>query len=331
MASSSAESRVSSLRVLAWAIGVPAAIACPWVLGEGYHLHLVILSLIYAIVAASLGLIVGYAGLLSLGHTAFFGIGAYVSALLFLHGGVPLWGGILAAAVMAALAAWLLGRVILGVRGHRFVIVTVAFAEIMRLVAYNWVDVTRGPQGLPGILAPRLTLPGLGTIDFGSKTYFYYLALIAAAACIWLISRIARSPIGWGLLALRENEALGESIGIDAFRHAMIAFVTGAFFAGIAGSLYAHYLSLVSPDVFFFSNTTMFLVMLVMGGLGTIAGPVIGAFVFTALPEYLRVASDYRLVFFGSLLIVAILFFPRGLIEIGERAIAAAGRRGGAR
>jgi branched-chain amino acid transport system permease protein len=311
------------LRLVAWAVGVPAALACPWVLGEGYHLHLVIMSLIFAIAAASLGLIVGYAGLLSLGHTAFFGLGAYVSALLFLHGGVPLWGGMLAGAAAAAAVAFLLGRAILGVRGHRFVIVTVAFAEIMRLVAYNWVDVTRGPQGLPGILAPKLALPGLGAIDFTAKTNFYYLALVVAFVCIALLSRIARSPLGWGFLALRENEQLGESIGVGAFRHAMLAFVIGAFFAGIGGALYAHYLNIVSPDVFFFSNPTMLLVMVVMGGLGTIAGPVVGAFVFTALPEYLRVASDYRLVFFGSLLIVAVLFFPRGLVELGERLAAA--------
>jgi branched-chain amino acid transport system permease protein len=306
------------MRLLAWAGLAAAAIACPLVLGEGYHLHLVIMSLIFSIVAASLGLIVGYAGMLSLGHTAFFGIGAYVSALLYLHFGIPLWGGMIAAAVVSALAAWLLGRVILGVRGHRFVIVTIAFAEIMRLIAYNWIDVTRGPQGLPGVMAPQI-----GGVDFNAKTNFYYLALVVAVICIGLMTRIARSPLGWGFQALRENEQLGESIGIGAFRHATLVFVIGGFFAGIGGALYAHYLNIVSPDVFFFSNMTMWLVMVVMGGLGTIAGPVAGAFLFTALPEYLRVAADFRLVFFGTLLILAVLFFPRGLAQVVERAGAA--------
>ena len=306
-------------RWVAWPVLTVAAIACPFVLGEGYHLHLVIMSLIFSIVAASLGLIVGYAGMLSLGHTAFFGLGAYASALLYLNAGMPLWVGMIVAALVASLAAWLLGRAILGVRGHRFVIVTVAFAEIMRLIAHNWIELTRGPQGLPGVLAPKVVVPAFGLIDFNVKTNFYFLALAIAAICIWLMSRLARSPLGWGFLALRENEWLGESIGIGAFRHAMLVFVIGAFFAGIGGALYAHYLNIVSPDVFYFSNTTMLLVMVVMGGLGTIAGPVAGAFVFTALPEYLRVASDYRLVFFGTLLIAAVLFFPGGLVQIGER------------
>ena len=199
----------------------------------------------------------------------------------------------------------------------------------MRLVAHNWVDVTRGQMGLAGILPPRLELAG-HVVDLNVKENFYYVAGLIAALSIFALSRIARSPLGWGFLALRENETLGESIGVSAYRHAMIVFVIGAFFAGIAGSLYAHYINFIGPDLFYFSYTTIMLVMVVMGGLGTIVGPFIGALVFTLLPEYLRVASEYRLVFFGAILIVGILLVPRGLVELWERGVGfvAARRRG---
>lgn len=299
------------------ALGVAVVVAIPFLIG-GYHLHLLIMAAIFAILAASLGLVIGYAGLLSLGHVAFFGIGAYTSALLYLKFGVSMWWGLVAAAALSSVMAFLLGALILRVRGNRFVIVTVAFAEIMRLIAHNWVDLTRGQMGLPGILPPKIELLG---IDFNDKASFYYLAVVIAVLSIWVLSRIARSPMGWGFLAVRENETLGESVGISAYRHAMAVFVVGAFFAGIAGSLYAHYINFIAPDLFYFSYTTILLVMVVMGGLGTIAGPVIGALVFTLVPEYLRVASEYRLVFFGAILIVGILFVPRGLIELWERAV----------
>lgn len=321
MASSSADSPL--LRRAGLTVGVALILALPWVLG-GYHLHLLVMAAIFAILAASLGLVIGYAGLLSLGHTAFFGIGAYTSALLFLKLGVSMWWGMLAAALVSALTAFVLGALILRVRGNRFVIVTVAFAEIMRLVAHNWVEVTRGQMGLPGILPPKIDLLG---IDFNNKVNFYYVAIVVAGLSIWALSRIARSPLGWGFVAVRENEALGESVGISAYRHAMMVFVIGAFFAGIAGSLYAHYINFIGPDLFYFSYTTILLVMVVMGGLGTIIGPVIGALVFTLLPEYLRVASEYRLVFFGAILIVGILFVPRGLMELGPRLMALVARR----
>jgi len=329
MDSSSADDDGSRSRWLAWSAVALLALVLPLFVG-GYHLHLLIMAGIFSILAVSLGLVIGYAGLLSLGHTAFFGIGAYTSALLFLHFGVSMWWGMVAAAVLAAIVAGLLGAVILRVRGNRFVIVTIAFAEIMRLVAHNWVDVTRGQMGLAGIQPPRLELLG-HVLDFNTKPTFYYLVVVIAAVSIFAISRIAKSPLGWGFLALRENESLGESIGVSAYRHALLVFVIGAFFAGLAGSLYAHYISFIGPDLFYFSYTTIMLVMVVMGGLGTIAGPFVGALVFTLLPEYLRVASEYRLVFFGAILVVGILLVPGGLVELGERAravlVAVTGRR----
>jgi branched-chain amino acid transport system permease protein len=300
-------------------LGTGVILVMPLALGEGYHLHLLNMALIFIILAASLDLIVGLAGLLSLGHHAFFGLGAYTSALLFLHFRMPMWGGMIAGMIVAALAAFLLGALVLKVRGHRFVITTIAFAEILRLVAYNWVDLTRGQMGLPGIHPPVISLPGVGSIHFASKQTFYYLLLLIASASVMIIVKIARSPLGMGLAAVRENEKLAESVGIDVYRHALTAFTVGASFAGLAGSLYAHYIGFVSPDLFYFSYITIMLVMLVMGGMGTIVGPVFGAIIFTLLPEYLRIARAFQLVLFGGTLIVAILFVPGGLVELWER------------
>jgi branched-chain amino acid transport system permease protein len=292
-----------------------ALAAAPFLLGEGYELHLLIVSAIYAILASSLSLLVGHAGLLSLGHAAFFGLGAYTSALLYFYFGIPMWGGLVAAACTCALAAFLIGALVLRVRGNRFIITTVAFAEIMRLIALNAVGLTRGQMGLPGIVAPKLVLPGLITIDFASKTAFYFVAVAAAALCL----AVVHSPVGWGLAALRENENLGEALGVSAFRHAMIAFVVAGLFAGIAGSLYAHYTQFVSPDLFLFSYTAMMLVMVVIGGKTTIAGPVIGALIFTIVPEQLRVASEFRLVLVGAVLLIGVLVFPDGITAIWRR------------
>lgn len=317
-------------KYLKWLAGAAAVLAIPLVLGEGYYLHLFNMALIFVVLAVSLDLIVGYTGMLSLGHHAFFGVGAYVSALLFIHAKVPMWGGLFAAAVVAAFMAFLLGVLILKVRGNRFIITTVAFAEIMRLVAYNWIDVTKGQVGLAGILPPSLWLPGIGTIDLVSKQSMYYVLLAVTVVSVFIIYRIANSPVGMAFKAARENEALTESIGVSVYRYTIIAFVVGGFFAGVAGSLYAHYVSFVSPDLFQFSYITVMLTMVVLGGMGTIYGPIIGAVVFTVLPEFLRVADTYRLVIFGGILIVAILFAPGGFVEIWHRTRAFLRRRASA-
>ena len=306
-------------RRLALAASGLVLVVAPFALGEGYELHLLIIAAIFTVLASSLSLVVGYAGLLSLGHAAFFGLGAYTSALLFLNFAIPMWGGLVAAALAGALMAFAVGALVLRVRGNRFIITTVAFAEIMHLIALNAVDLTRGQMGLPGIAAPKLALPGVGTIDFSNKIAFYFVALAAATLCVTTVARIVRSPIGWGLAALRENENLGELVGVSAFRHAMIAFVVGGLFAGMAGALYAHYLQFVSPDLFLFSYTSTMLVMVVIGGKTTIIGPVLGAIIFTFVPEYLRVVNEFRLVLVGAVLLLAVVAFPDGFAALWRR------------
>ncbi|OGA68385.1 MAG: hypothetical protein A3G81_21925 [Betaproteobacteria bacterium RIFCSPLOWO2_12_FULL_65_14] len=299
---------------LATGLALLALLAVPWIVRNDYYLHLFIVSLIFVVVALGLNLIVGYVGQLSLAHAAFFALGAYVSALLFLKLKWSMWIGLPAAALLTGIAAFALGWVILRVRGHRFVIITVAFSEIMKLVATNWVDLTRGFMGLPGLQIPALSLPGLGAIDVSSKERFYYVVLAAAALSFYLCYRIVRSSVGRAFVLVRENEVLAESLGISAFRYCMIAFVVGAALAGAAGALYGHYVGFVSPDLFNFSYITIMLIMVILGGKGTLIGPVLGAVLFTFLPELLRDAAHYRMLIFAVILVLATLFMPRGII-----------------
>ena len=295
-------------------VAVLALLAVPLVVRDEYYLHLFIVSAIFVVVALGLNLIVGYVGQLSLAHAAFFALGAYVSALLFLKLKWSMWIGLPAAALLTGIVAFALGWVILRVRGHRFVIITVAFAEIMRLVATNWVDLTRGFMGLPGLRLPELYVPGIGAIDVSSKERFYYVVLATAVLSFYICYRLVRSSVGRAFVLVRENEVLAESLGLSAFRYCMIAFVVGAALAGAAGALYGHYVGFVSPDLFNFSYITIMLIMVILGGKGTLIGPVLGAVIFTFLPELLREASHYRMVIFATILIVATLFMPRGII-----------------
>jgi branched-chain amino acid transport system permease protein len=286
----------------------------PLVVHDEYYLHLFIVSGVFVVAVLGLDLIVGYVGQLSLAHAAFFAMGAYTSALLFVRLKWSMWLGLPAAALVAGFVALVLGSVILRTRGHRFIIITVVFAELMRLVATNWVDMTRGFMGLPGLTIPALTIPSIGSIDIGSKARFYYVVLIAAIAAFVLCRLIVRSSIGRKFVLIRENEPLAESLGISAFRYSMIAFAVGAALAGAAGSLYAHYVGFVSPDLFNFSYVTIMLIMVILGGKGTLAGPALGALIFTFLPELLREASHWRMILFATILIVATLFMPKGIV-----------------
>ena len=301
-------------RRLAAAAAVLVLAAVPLAVRDEYYLHLCIVAGVFVIAVLGLDLIVGYVGQLSLAHAAFFALGAYTSGLLFVRAKWSMWLGLPAAAIATGLIAFVLGSVILRTRGHRFIIITVVFAELMKLVATNWIDMTRGFMGLPGLQIPALYVPGIGAIDLAAKGRFYYVVLVAVIVAFVVCRSIVRSSIGRKFVLIRENEPLAESLGISAFRYAMIAFVVGAALAGAAGSLYAHYVGFVSPDLFNFSYVTIMLIMVILGGKGTLVGPALGAVIFTFLPELLREASHWRMVIFATILIAATLFMPRGIV-----------------
>ncbi len=296
--------------LLALLITVPAWIQNP------YYVHVLIMAGIFAILALSLNLLLGYAGQLSLGHAAFFGIGAYTSALLTLRLEWPVWAGFGAAVVLGGMAGYGIGKVSLRLRGAYFVLVTISFAGVIYLVSVNWMELTNGPLGLPGVPAPAIAVPGVGALSFRSKPAYYYLVLIVAGGSYFLCHRLVHSRIGRAFVALRENEALAESVGINATQYLVLAAVVSAAMAGAAGSLYAHYTRFVSPEVFLFTYTVTMVIMVVAGGKGTLAGPVIGALLFTALPEALRAVTSWQwqMLLYGILLILTVFFLPKGMV-----------------
>ena len=288
-----------------------SALTLPLWLPSAYHLHVAIMAGIFGVLALSLNLLLGYTGQLSLGHAAFFGIGAYTSALLTLTLEWSFWPALAAAIALAGAAGWFIGRLSLKLRGAYFVLVTISFAGVISLVSVNWIELTNGPLGLPGVPAPEL-----GPWSLRTKTAYYYLVLAAVALSYVVSRRLVDSRIGRAFVALRENEALAESIGVDVTHYLVLAAVVSAAMAGLGGSLYAHYTRFVSPEVFLFSYTVTMVIMVVAGGKGTLAGPLVGAVLFTALPEALRAATSWQwqMLAYGVLLVLLVVFMPRGIV-----------------
>lgn len=282
-------------------------------------LHLCVMIIIYIIFAMSLNLEVGYTGLFNFGHVAFFGIGAYTSALLTLQQ-VPFELSLLIALAMAGLWGFLLSIPSLRLRGDYFGIVTLGFGEIIRMVFQNEVWLTKGPMGLPGIPKPILFSYRFATLPQ------YLLLTLGFAALTFLILRIIlRSPFGRVLRAIREDEVAAEALGKNVFFFRIKSFVIGSLFAGLAGTLWGHYTTFISPGDFTLLETILVLLIVVLGGKGTEWGPVLGAFVliffqeslrFLRLPaEWTRYLAPLQQMIFGGLLIVLMIFRPEGLLK----------------
>lgn len=302
---------MSRTSALSYGIGIAVLLALPAVVTSDYDVHIFVMVGIFSLLVIGFNLIFGYLGQLSLGHTAYFAIGAYTSALVTLKWGVSFWIGLPLAGVMSGIFGFVIGAIALRWRSHFFVIATICFWGIIHLIILNWVSLTNGPVGIGSIPAPTI-----GWITFSTKVHFYYLLLAFVCLGVWFTQKLIHSPVGRAFLAVRENEPLAESVGISAYRFAMLAFVSATVMAGMAGSFYAHYVSYISPEIDEFSEMISILVMVALGGKGTIFGPLLGALIFTFLPEYLRFAKEFRLPIFGLILILGIVFLPRGIITL---------------
>ena len=292
-----------------------AALLCavPRFFSLDYYLHMFVMSEIYAVLAMSLALIVGFSGQVSMGHAAFYGVGAYASALISLKSGLPFWVTIWCAGAVAGLLSFVIGKMVLRLRGHFLAITTAFFGVLVTLILNNWIELTNGPMGVPGIPRPSpIVLPGL-TLSFETRADYYYLGLVFVGLVAFLLYRLVNSRIGNALIAIRENEELARSIGVDAMAYKVFAFTLGGALAGMAGSFYAHYILFISPVTFTIAESINLLVMIIFGGMTTLFGPVFGAVALTLLPEFLRMAGSLRLVIYGVALVIFIIWLPLGV------------------
>jgi len=315
---------------LLFAACVLALALLPVLWPDPYMLSVVASAGIFIIAAISLNLLLGFTGQLSLGHVAFFGIGAYTSALLSLGFDLelpglaqalvvtpkPVWVAFGGGIFVAGLFGWLIGKLAFRVRGAYFVIVTISFAQVMRMVAINWVDLTEGPMALNNIPPLTLWLPGAGTIDLVSKSSAYWLVLAVAVVSYLLVAALVHSRVGRAMVALRENETLARSIGVTVTDYLRIAAIGAAAIGGAAGGLYAHTVRIIDPDVFMFMFTITMVIMVIVGGKGTLAGPVVGGLLFGLVPELLRgrLTPEVQWMLYGVLMIVILVFMPRGIV-----------------
>jgi branched-chain amino acid transport system permease protein len=287
-------------------LGIAAA-ALPGL--SSYFQQIIVLSMIYVVLVSSLDMLAGTSGLLSLGHQGFFGLGAYLYAIISIRYGVPTYIALLITMVAAVPIAYILGRFTLRLRAAFFVIATLAFALIFGHIVINTGSVTGGPNGLPNV--PPLSAPG-GFV-FASSTAAFIPIGITAIASVYASWRLKISGIGVRLGAFRENEDVAKAFGVDVPRTIMKAFIISSMPASLAGGLYAGFIGLISPEIFSLSIMATVLLMLVAGGIGTVVGPVLGAIAFTVLPEALRFSDQWRLVIYGCVLIALARFLPDGL------------------
>lgn len=264
---------------------------------NSYYAGIINLALINIMLAVSLNLIVGFTGQLCLGHAGFMSIGAYLSAILTQKAEIPFMVSIFIGAIIACIIAALIGYPTLRLTGDYFAITTLAFCEIIRIVIMN-IDFIGGARGLTGI--PK-------------KTNFT-IAFIFAVITIVIIYNIIHSSQGRAMLSVRENEIAAESMGINAFKYKIMAFVIGAFFAGLAGGLYAHYMGYIQPTAFDFNKSIDYLTFVVFGGMGSLSGSVIATIILTFLPELLRGFQNFRMILYPLALIILMIFRPQGLL-----------------
>lgn len=287
-----------------------AAAALPFLDPNPYHIDVLATAALYAVLALGLNIIVGFTGLLHLGYAAFFAIGAYTYALANLHAGCPFWVGLPLAAAVAGISGFLLGLPAIRVRGDYLALVTLGFGEIVRVVVTNLESVTGGPNGLMGIDHPMI-----GRFSFGVGSSAYYWLLMGLVAMVaWVSTKLSSSRIGLAWAAIREDELAARSLGIDATRLKLLALGLGGAIAGLAGCVFAAKQGTITPDSFDFILSVMVLAMVILGGLGSVAGAILGAVILSILPELLREFSSYRMLLFGVLMIVLMRFRPQGLL-----------------
>lgn len=294
------------------------ALAVPVLVPSRYVLQVITMSCIFAIATLSLNLILGYTGQVSLAHAGFFAIGAYGVAIMT-KAGLSFWVALPFSAVISSLVGLLIGLPTLRTRGSYFAIATLCFGVIVSIVAGSWINFTGGHTGIVGIPLPNpIPFPLVGEIGFYTKTAQYYLVLAFLLLTLLVMHRLVYSLEGLGFMAVRNNELLAGAVGVNVFATKLVSFTISSFFAGLAGGLYASLMRSISPEVASVNLMFNWVVYLLLGGVGTLAGPVVGTLAISALTESLQFLAEYNLLVFGALLVVAIIYCPRGLMGVLE-------------
>lgn len=284
----------------------------PFLNRNSYHIDVMVTAGIFMLLALGLNVIVGFAGILNLGYAALYAFGAYAYALMSIHWHLPFWGAIWLSAILTAVFGMLLAFPALRLSGDYLAIVTLGAGEIVRIALNNMDPLTGGPNGLLGIKHPFIW--GFN-YDFGVKSEPYYYLIFALVACtVFILKRIERSFMGRAWVAIREDELAASCMGVNLVWAKLSAFAIGGFIAGLAGSVFAAKQGSISPDSFDFVVSVMVLAMLVLGGLGNIAGALLGALVLSLLPEFLRGFDVYRMLLFGAAMILMMLLRPQGIL-----------------
>lgn len=272
---------------------------------------------IYVTLALGLNIVIGLAGLLDLGYVAFYAVGAYAYGLLSTRVGLSFWEVWPLGALLAALFGVLLGIPVLRLKGDYLAIVTLGFGEMIRITLNNWDSLTRGPNGIIGIPRPKVF-----GFTFSTPIHYYYLSLAMVGLTIFVVGRLNRSRIGRAWTAIRDDEVAAETMGINLMKAKLLAFALGATWAGLAGVFFASKMTFISPESFTFFESVIILCMVVLGGMGSVPGVILGASLLVILPEVMRQFALYRMLIFGGAMVVMMILRPQGLIASSRRVIA---------
>ena len=295
---------------LAWGLLLAASLVFPWLAGNDYHLTVMSTAYIFAIATLGLNLITGYTGQLNLAHAGFMAIGAYTVGILTVDHGWSFWAAFPMAGVISAFLGYFVGILSLRLKGHFFSIFTLCVGYIMFLVIEKWEGLTHGTVGIMGIPAPE----DIGSISFESPMALYYLTLFFLVLAVWAMRRIVKSLLGRTFIAIRNSDELAEALGINLMRNKTLAFMLSVFYAGMAGGLYAGFVRFIGPDIAGTHHTFDMMIFMIVGGLGTVLGPLLGAIGMPWLTQSLQFLQEYRFIVFGPILVALVIFLPHGIV-----------------
>ena len=293
-----------------WSALLLLALAFPYLAGNDYHLTVMSTAYIYAIATLGLNLITGYTGQYNLAHSGFMAVGAYTVGILTVDHGMSFWGAFALSGFVAAGIGFFVGLVSLRLKTHFFSIFTLCVGYIMYLLIEKWESLTHGTVGIVGIPAPE----PIGPFDFSEPRAQYYLVLFFLVASVWIMHRIVRSLLGRTFVAIRNGDDLAQALGINLMRNKLLSFMLSVFFSGLAGGLYAGAVRVLGPGVASVEHTFDMTMYMLVGGIGTLLGPLLGAIAVPWLTQYLQVLQEFRFVVFGPVLVLLVIFLPHGIV-----------------